>query len=1496
MKGTQQHFVVAVGASAGGLEAIQEFFDHMPQTGNLSFVVIQHLSPDYKSLLVELLGRRTHMKVVEASQNLPVMKNYIYVIPNNKQIRIQRNKLLLSEKTHDKVPNNAIDVFLHSLAQDKKDKAVAVILSGTGTDGTKGISSIKENGGLVLVQEPSTAKFDGMPNSAISSGNADVVASPAGIAEAIVKEINHIDADMLVKNPDDQTLNHIFELIYNAAGQAFHYYKTPTILRRINKRMTQLGINDHHQYVEYLELHPDECKELAHDFLIGVTRFFRDPDAFQVLRQKVVPELIANAEGEQLKIWVTACSTGEEAYSIAMALDEVLDSTGSRLQVKIFASDIDAANLDIASAGMYPSSIDKDVPAPLLEKYFIRKHKGYQIAPRIRKQIVFARHDITKDPPFIKNDLVSCRNMLIYMNSVLQERIFSVLHFAVNKNGFLFLGPSENPPYAKGPTIQQISAKWRIFKKLSDIKPRMHFGEPVTNFLKVPREEITTVNGDKSPDTKGQKALWSDLRSALTEDMGLIALYIDRNFEIRETMGNYEDLLTLPKRILNLNLMRMLPQDLAVMLNKEIRKAWKGEEKVHLHNVIFGRDGNTRAVDVLINPVAKAADSDYTLVVLSRSSVPPHENGSTHVSAEPVMDTDYVHSLEQELAEARKSLQLAIEDLETANEELQSSNEELLSSNEELQSSNEELQSLNEELYTLNTEHQVKIKELIELNDDLNNYFRSTDIAQIFLDTQLNIRKFNPASARMINFIDSDLGRPIAHISSNIQYDQLLTDISQVQRSRKVVEKEIKLREGQNFLMRIMPYVTRDDKYAGIIITFVDITIITNLNNIIRSVFNASTSAILALRTVYDAAGNASDFIIDTANNRAHEQFAGPDNPLTGKSLKTVLPLLSSPELFKEYLSVLKSDNIVHRDVYLEAQEKWFELTAVKMPHGLVVTYTDITDKKKGEQKIRRSYSELNEVKENLKRLNAELEDKVKERTRELAFSEERFRLVARATNDTLWDWDLTRDMIWWSDSFTKMFGYNIENMSRTRWLSYIPAEERLQVQDSIYGAINENGSQWSREYRFRRADGEYAHILDRGYILHNEFGVPYRMLGSMLDLTALRQAEKEIASNIAEKTFLAESMPLIVWTADTAGNVDFVNKQFEYYTGLHYDEALGMKWQKVIYEDDSKRLMDTWKKAAATQSDFECELRIRVANGDFRWNLLRAKARMDEKGNLISWVITNMDVHEQKVMNEVLEEKVEKRTRQLQEMNRELESSNNDLQLFASVASHDLQEPLRKIHMFSKMVKDKHEGNLPQESLVYLNKIMQSATRMKALVNNILHFSKLSNDSSGFEMTDVNQVLREVREDFEVIIKEKNATIIATDICRMEVIRSHIQQVFQNLIGNALKFNRPGVPPVIRVDACRVAACAFDAPEDDNGRWCHIEIRDNGIGFNEQFKSRIFDLFQRLNPKDKYEGTGIGLAIVKKIIEKHNGLITADSQEGEGSVFSIILPLKQEQ
>ncbi|WEK34026.1 MAG: chemotaxis protein CheB [Candidatus Pseudobacter hemicellulosilyticus] len=1354
MQGARKHFVVMLGASAGGLEAIQEFFDHMPTCDNMSFVIIQHLSPDYKSLLVELVGRRTRMKVVEAAQHMPMRRNCIYVIPNNKLIRLERNKLQLSEKVHDKLPNNAIDVFLHSLAADRKKQAIAVILSGTGTDGTKGIGSIKEEGGLVMVQDPSTARFDGMPNTAIASGFADVVDSPAGLANAVVQATQEADGGQEINEPDDQLLSRIFELIRQHSGQNFHYYKTPTILRRIHKKMFQLNFKEPQEYVQYLESHPEECQQLAQEFLINVTRFFRDADAFQIIREQVIPSLLeGKADGEQLKVWVAACSTGEEAYSIAICLDEAQERTGKRVDVKIFASDIDASNLDIASVGLYAKDIEQDVPAPLLEKYFTRKSKGYQIVQRIRKQIVFARHDISHDPPFIRNDLVCCRNMLIYMNSILQERIYSILQFSTMRYGYLFLGPSENPPFGKNAAIQQLSLKWKIFRKLADTKHRIAFNDPAPVTARSGRDGTLPV-ADRSFESKLQKELWTDLRQALTDDMGMVAFYIDRNFEVHQTLGNYESLLSLPKKTLTLNLVRMLPQDLAMVLNREVRKAWKAEAVVSVDSIVFGRKEEPRAVHALIKPPAAASPHDHTLVMLTRAQVPAMENGhqlSAAPAGQPDMaNLDYVSNLESELAETRSSLNLAVEDLETANEELQSSNEELLSSNEELQSSNEELQSLNEELYTLNTEHQQKIRELVELNDDLNNYFRSTEIAQIFLDVQLRIRKFNPASTQIINFIETDLGRPMAHISGNLKYERLMQDIHEVQHSRQQIEKEVELDKGRNFLLRIMPYITREGKYAGIIITFVDITTITNLNNIIRSVFNATSSAIFALRAISDPPGTITDFFVQAANARAEELFGEPGKSMTGKKLKEEIPLLAGNELFRDYLSVVQDNAILHRDAYFNSRDEWFELTAVKMPEGLVVTFTNITDKRKSVEKIRRSYSELNEAKENLKRLNTELEDKVKERTRELSFSEERFRLVAQATNDALWDWDLTRDKVWRSDSFQKLFGYPQTDMSRQEMLGYVHKDDRQAMDRSLHSAIHDNHNQWSREYRFRKADGQYAYVLDRGYILRNEFGVPYRMLGSMLDLS---------------------------------------------------------------------------------------------------------------------------DLHH------------------LEEINQALESSNHDLQLFASVASHDLQEPLRKIHMFSKMVKDRHTDTLPGDTLLLLDKVMHSAVRMKALVTNILHFSKLSANSGSVEKTDLEQVIRDVVEDFELTIREKKAEIITGDIPHLLVNRSYIQQVFQNLISNALKFSRKDIPPRISITAWKVGERAFDAPRDEKGKWCRIEVRDNGIGFEEQYRSRIFDLFQRLNSKDKYEGTGIGLAIVKKIIEKHNGIITADSHEDSGALFVMVLP-----
>jgi two-component system, chemotaxis family, CheB/CheR fusion protein len=1486
---TDNHHIVAIGASAGGLEAIHEFFDNTPEHENISYVLIQHLSPDYKSLLVELVSRHTHMKVYEAEDNILVEKNCIYVIPNNKLITIKANKLFLEDKGTLKAPNNAIDVFLYSLAREKKDQAIAIILSGTGTDGTKGVEAIKKNNGLVIVQDPSTAKFDGMPNSVIHSGNVDFVLSPSAMHE----EITNYTQDTIVERNldsaiDDDLLERIFQAIHQSSGFDFNYYKTPTIIRRIQRRMLRGSFKTVKSYVRYLEEDAEEAKQLGRDFLIGVTKFFRDTGAFRFLEKTVIPDIVSAKEyGETLKVWVTACSTGEEAYSIAILINEVLEKTNKILDVKIFATDVEESNIDIASRGTYPETINKDVDPQILDKYFIKQGKTYTIIPKIRKQIVFANHNIIKDPPFIKNDMVSCRNMLIYMNPVLQQRVYSLLLFAVKRDGYMFFGSSENPSYVKEAAIE-IHPKWKFFKKISESK--ISVGN-----LEIPEKKVLKVQAKRRIGESGmQTNLWEDFRKVLAEELIFAALYIDQNFDVKEAIGNYEMILTLPKKSLRLNILRMVPQQLSAVLSSAINKAWKTRSNIVLRNVRYEDQGRIFSVQVLVKPAENV--TGCSMVVFSHhEKVEEPSTGAIHLVDTDIHNSEYVRSLESELMEARNNLQLVVEDLETVNEELQSSNEELLSANEELQSSNEELQSLNEELHTLNTEHQLKIKELIELNDDLNNYFGSTDIGQIFLSSDLRIRKFNPASAKMINFIESDLGRPFAHISTNIRYEHLANDVQEVLTKGNTLEREVQLVNGKNVLMRILPYITRDKINDGVIISFVDITTITNLNNIIRGVFNSSHSAIFAFQAVRDNQYHIQDFSIMAANYAATNFLKKGTDGIVGKHLRRDFPLLTLNGMFEKYVQVVQDDSTLFTDIFLESESAWYEISAVKMTDGFVATFTNITEKKLAEQRLKKNYIELVSVKDNLKNLNAELETKIRERTRELSDSEERFRMVSQATNDAIWDWNLVNNSVWWGDAFTKLFGHQINGnqLDRNFWLEKVHPDDRRRVQESIHEIINSKEKQWSCEYRFERMSGDYATILDRGYVLHDEYGTPYRMLGSMLDITELRRAEQEVLNNIAQREFLAESMPLIVCTAGKDFRLNFINNQFEIYTGMSSTNALGNGWHVAIHRDDLKQLLETWRNSRE-RFDFDQEVRVKTRSGDYQWNLLRAKARLSDDEKVDNWVITIIDIHTQKTLSETLERKVVQRTAQLQHINEELEASNHDLQQFASVASHDLQEPLRKIHMFSKLIRDKHEGLLPPDARQFLEKIMQSSSRMKSIITNVLNFSRLSADDNKFEMVNIGELIADITDDLEVTIRERNARIDVDGLCSLEAIPGQLRQVFQNLISNSLKFAKPGVDPVISISSDLIHEKSFDSPSSTDGAFCRITVADNGIGFDDKFKENIFALFHRLHSKDSYEGTGIGLAIVKKIVEKHHGIITATGTTGEGSTFTIVLPVVQ--
>ncbi len=1495
----QHNFIVAIGASAGGLEAIHDFFDNVPENTNLTFIIIQHLSPDYKSLLVELVSKHTHMQVLEAKDGEEVQRNCVYVIPNKKIMTISKGKLKLEDKVVEKAPNTTIDTFLLSLAKDKKHRAVAVILSGTGTDGTRGAEAVKEAGGMVLVQDPVTARFDGMPNSVIATGCADFILPPELMPGEMYNAIREAPLQALRNGKLDESLmEEVYKMVFRYTGCDFSSYKEATILRRIARRMAQLNMKNLEDYVSYLQSHPQESKLLGKDFLIGVTKFFRDSAAFEALETEVFPQMIATKQEEDpIKIWIAACSTGEEVYSIAITLDRFLKKTSKNYTVKIFASDVDEQAVDYASRAVYPPSIAKDIPQEILDEYFVRHGKKLQVRSDIRKQIVFARQNIVKDPPFIRNDLISCRNMLIYMNAPLQKKILTTLHFSLNPNGFLLLGPSETVSVL-GEDLEETNRKWKIYRKKEGSRSVVGLS-PMGNTSEYSRSahNYRPAGFGQYAERSLQHGLQDDFCNILCEDMGYAAMYIDRNYMVKEATGNFKKFLSLPDKSLNLNLLKMVSGDLSVALNTAIRRATKENKKVLLEKVKIRDQERPITVNIWVKPGAVGSTNPYTMIVIGEeqdnTALPVDTDEKTTIREIP--EKEYILELQAELKESKSNLQAAIESLETANEELQSSNEELLSANEELQSSNEELQSLNEELHTLNTEHQAKIHELLELNDDLNNYFRSTDIGKIMLDRQLRIRKFNPAAVKLVNLIDSDIGRPIGHISTNLRYDSLVPDIQSVINTRTTMEQEVELSSGKTYLMRIFPYIRQDRQVDGAVVTFVDISATKDLYDILRGVFNSSMSAILVLKSVRSR-NHITDFNIVAANEPMSRLFDKGADELAGNSFKEQLPAIALDGIFEKFTKLVQQDSFLHTEhCYITGdRQRWLEIAAAKMGDGLAATFTDITEKKLGEERLQRHYNELIVTKDELKKLNEDLESKVNERTVELSRSEERFRLVSSVTNDAICDCNLLTNELWLSDNFFTLFGYPPEQnlVSRNYWLEKVHPDERDSVNETINAAIKNNEKQWDAEYRFLKANGEYAYILDRGYIMHDENQRPVRMLCSMLDVTKLRHAEQEAVSQFEHSRFLAETMPLMVWTAKPNGEVDFFNNHFEQFTGMPVQEGKGKGWKTLLHEESLRQLRKVGHEAISQKKDFSLEIMIRRQDGEYRWHLLRARAKKDADNNLVMWVGTNTDIHEQKMANRLLEQRVHERTLELQRANKELASSNDELQQFASVASHDLKEPLRKIYMFSNMLKENHFG-ANDGALQYIERIIRSSERMIQLVNDLLSFSRLSVEST-FEPVDMNVILNEVLADLELTIQEKKATLEIDELPKVDVLPGQIRQVFQNILSNALKFSKPNEPAFISIAADIVQDKDIESAVDENGQWVRICIKDNGIGFNEKYLPKIFTIFQRLHTRKEYDGTGIGLAICKKIVEKHGGLITAKSQENDGSTFIIVLPLKQ--
>ncbi|WP_028374805.1 chemotaxis protein CheB [Leeuwenhoekiella sp. MAR_2009_132] len=828
-----KHIIVGIGASAGGLQALNEFFDNVPNSSLYSYIVVQHLSPDHKSLMAELLSRNTKIPIKIIEDGGEILANCIYLIPPTNNLVIEGNCFKLLPKPTDKTLNLPIDLFFDSLAEAAGEHCAAIVLSGTGSDGSRGIRSIKEKGGVVMVQEPGQAKFDGMPRNAIKTGLADYIVPVGRMSDELANYFeaqSNINFDAGSFQYDENLLKDILAILKVHTDLDFSLYKRPTLLRRIGRRIRVLKLESLEDYFAYLKEHRKEVEILYKEFLIGVTKFFRDERVWEILETEVIPEIVSEkAEGEVIKIWDVGCSTGEEPFSLGILFLDEIEKQGKDISLKIFATDISSDHLDIAGKSQYSKNVLGDISEERITKYFNRDKETYTVKDKLRKSIIFSNHNITNDPPFKNMDMVICRNLLIYLQSSVQAKVIHILHYALKENGIITLGTSESLGEHTD-SFEEVNRKWNIYRNIDTpnrLRTEILSSTAERNAFK---NQISDLKNSSNKKQTTKEFLRNEISTAVLQQFGAASIYIDEEFKIIEAMGAFNKYAQLPVEGFTTDLMSMIAPELAVAVRNAVRKAARKLKVIFYQEVeLFDENKYLEAVvDVLVKPINTGKNDVYNYIVTflkqDRANLKGVvvERADIHKSAQ-----ERISSLEEELRETQHELSNALEEAETSNEELQASNEELLASNEELQSTNEELQSVNEELHSINAEHIEKMEDLAMLNADMDNLLDSTRIGTVFLDENLIIRKFTPAIKEHFHLVKHDIGRSIDNFVSSFSVSSertLVENARNVMQTGTVFEKRIISRSGRHFIKRISPFINHGEQIQGVVISFIDIT------------------------------------------------------------------------------------------------------------------------------------------------------------------------------------------------------------------------------------------------------------------------------------------------------------------------------------------------------------------------------------------------------------------------------------------------------------------------------------------------------------------------------------------------------------------------------------------------------------------------------------------------------------------------------------------------
>ncbi len=1380
--------VVGIGASAGGLAPLRELIQAIPKNSGLAFVVIQHLAPDHHSHLAELLGRgpkEPSVTIVEVTDGIPLKRDHLYIIPPHHDLELKGDCLRLVERDPQPAQHLPIDRFFRAMARELASRAIGVILSGGGSDGTLGATEIKEHGGLVLVQDPAEAEFGSMPGQAIRCHIVDVVGRAAEIPRIAVDYVRHPSLPLPASpeaKADDRDLDQLSAIVgylHTRTAYDFSHYKKNGLIRRVHRRMGLLGVETLSEYRRYLAEHANEPLALVNDLLIGATSFFRDRDAWEIFRLKVVEPLVAEkSSGETVRVWVPACATGEEAYTVTALIHEALHRSRKNCEVHVFATDIDEGALLKAREGVYPLSAAGDIPDSYLERYFHSEPETnrLRVDAALRESVVFARQNLLSDPPFSRLDLLLCRNLLIYLEPSIQSRVIELFHFALRPEGVLFLGSAESIG-EQSDLYRTIDKKWRIYLRVGSRTP----GSTEIPLTQSPAT-VSALKGNTLPPITQETQLEGFANRVLMERFCPAAVLVNSQYEALYFAGPTHDYLEHPTGTPTNNLLDLARTELRGPLRTLVHQS------LHTGKIAKTQANALAALNARIlmraEPIRPDQGAEHPLILVTFETTYPQELPEEPEKLPDSVPEDVVTQLEYELAVTRQDLQNHIEQLKSVNEELQSANEELQISNEELETSREELQSVNEELTTVNAQLQDKIDELEETNDALRNFQTSSDVPTLFLDRKCCIRRFTPAISTLIELRPSDIGRPLKDFSRESLGAALFKEIEGVLKKPVPVEREVQTAGGQWFLRRVLPYRTGADEIDGVVVTFNDVSHLKAAQESLRRA-QATLEQRVHERTIELAQANR-------ALERGREE-------LEDKVQRRTEELAEAHRLAEERAA--KSAETAARD----------DAVLKSMSDGLV----------------------LADPQGNIIDMNP------------AALEQHEFKSLQ----------DAQRNFRYYADAFD-LLDLKGQSLPKEQW----PLPKALKGEKFTNFVV--------QVHRFSTGRRWYANYS--GTPVHGPDGQMNLVVLTIRDVTEIREAENALQASEQRFRSAVDSYPSPFTIYDAQRRIQFINPAGLRWLDLPEEEVLNRTDEDILPTNVTVAYLPTLLLAISRKERQTTEAEI-TWNNATRTLVISYVPLLDEYGRIEQVLGIAQDLSatvEAKRSVERLNADLRRRASELQIANRELES-------FAYSVSHDLRAPLRAISSFSSILREDYEGKIDAKADDYLQRISDSGIKMARLIDDLLNLSRITRHELIHEAVDFTELVEKITRELQgagICSEETEITVEPT--LTVVADRRLLRVALENLLRNACKFSGREEHPKIAVG------------RTEKEGYPVFFIRDNGVGFDMAFSGNLFKPFQRLHDPSDYDGTGIGLAIVQRVISRHGGRIWAESEPGNGATF----------